>query len=365
MRFLKAYTINILLLCIVVLSGCSTEKVLFPVMNDQGVFGYVDQKGNIVLPCEYEQARRFDNGYAVVRQDEKEGIINVNGKAVIPIEYDFISIYDSIRGWYVVEKEEKEGVISVNGDVIVPLIYDEVLFFNDNNACVKEDNKVFWYDIEDKNQHILCKDKSIRNLTWTNEPLFAYTQGEPKKVEGIDRAFPKQLSWTEKWGVIDENNNEVVPEKYDYIEGHAEGRTFAYLTEDNISASHAYLLDEKGKVIRAYEETEAIYQFEDERAILIDYRNGFGVIDRDGNWVIEPSFRYSTMKKQGDFICAMGNDGCTFYDLNGKKLFESQMDRAEYQNGYIVFYDEVEGSGLMDLSGKIVTRFPEGYMWVY
>ena len=26
--------------------------------------------------------------------------------------------------------------------------------------------------------------------------------------------------------------------------------------------------DEKGKVIRAYEETEAIYQFEDERAIL-------------------------------------------------------------------------------------------------
>ena len=61
MRFLKAYTINILLLCIVVLSGCSTEKVLFPVMNDQGVFGYVDQKGNIVLPCEYEQARRFDN----------------------------------------------------------------------------------------------------------------------------------------------------------------------------------------------------------------------------------------------------------------------------------------------------------------
>ena len=85
-----------------------------------------------------------------------------------------------------------------------------------------------------------------------------------------------------------------------------EGRTLAYLTEDNISASHAYLLDEKGKVIRAYEETEAIYQFEDERAILIDYRYGFGVIDRDGNWVIEPSFRYSTVTKQGGFHMRYG-----------------------------------------------------------
>ena len=59
------------------------------------------------------------------------------------------------------KKRKRKGFISVNGDVIVPLIYDEVLFFNDNNACVKEDNKVFWYDIEDKNQHILCKDKSL------------------------------------------------------------------------------------------------------------------------------------------------------------------------------------------------------------
>lgn len=93
---------------------------------------------------------------------------------------------------------------------------------------------------------------------------------------------------------------------------------------------------------------------------------GFGIIDEKGNWIIDPTekeYRFSYLRVEGEIIHGITRGRHVFYDLDGKKLFETSMEFAKYRNGYIAFSDEEKGSGLMNLSGKIVTRFPEGYMW--
>lgn len=49
--------------------------------------GFTDLTGTEIIPLIYERARRFDNGYALVRRDSFWGVINKQGDIVIPFKY--------------------------------------------------------------------------------------------------------------------------------------------------------------------------------------------------------------------------------------------------------------------------------------
>lgn len=51
-----------------------------------GLFGYLDQDGNEVIPFQYERASSFSNGQAYVKKDGKYFIINRNGKKLDHID---------------------------------------------------------------------------------------------------------------------------------------------------------------------------------------------------------------------------------------------------------------------------------------
>ena len=122
-----------------------------------------------------------------------------------------------------------------------------------------------------------------------------------------------------------------------------------------------------GKIVTRFPEGYMAKQpFENGRAGMEQQNVGFGIIDEKGNWIIDPTekeYRFSYLRVEGEIIHGITRGRHVFYDLDGKKLFETSMEFAKYRNGYIAFSDEEKGSGLMNLSGKIVTRFPEGYMW--
>lgn len=49
---------------------------LLKVTKDHNLFGFIDKKGNIVIPLEYNDARPFKNGYAIVKKDNQLGYID-------------------------------------------------------------------------------------------------------------------------------------------------------------------------------------------------------------------------------------------------------------------------------------------------
>lgn len=59
-------------------------------VRKDGKFGFLNMKGQEIIPCRFEEADYFRNGMAEVRKNDKHGIINKSGEEIIPIIYEKI-----------------------------------------------------------------------------------------------------------------------------------------------------------------------------------------------------------------------------------------------------------------------------------
>lgn len=113
------------------------------VIEDNEKYGYIDENNNIVVPIIYDSASNFKNGLAFVDKDGKKGIIDINGNPAIPFKYN--NIIESQDGFAIVSINAEGtdyvigsylGVIDENGKEIVPLIYHTLHHFKDGLAQV-------------------------------------------------------------------------------------------------------------------------------------------------------------------------------------------------------------------------------------
>ena len=105
-----------------------------------GKEGFVNTKGEVVIPFIYEWVRGFSEGLAAVCNDSHHwGFINTRGEVVIPLIYDWVQSFS--EGLAAVSKNGKDGFINTSGDVVVPMIYDSARSFSDGLAAVRKDEK--------------------------------------------------------------------------------------------------------------------------------------------------------------------------------------------------------------------------------
>ncbi len=58
--------------------------------DEEGLWGYRDRTGKIVIPCRFYFAYDFAEGMALVMtEDNKYGFIDLEGRLVIPYQYDY------------------------------------------------------------------------------------------------------------------------------------------------------------------------------------------------------------------------------------------------------------------------------------
>ena len=57
-------------------------------MKKNGKWGYADETGKIVITPQFDEARKFYEGLALVQVSDKWGFINPKGKLVIPAKFD-------------------------------------------------------------------------------------------------------------------------------------------------------------------------------------------------------------------------------------------------------------------------------------
>lgn len=103
----------IFLVMLLLMSGCSGSKKssalkagLTPWLAVNGKFGYVDSTGNMVIQPQYDDAKLFHNGFAVVGKSGGYGVINGQNKVVIPLKYAVAKIIAQNKATLVVTKKE-------------------------------------------------------------------------------------------------------------------------------------------------------------------------------------------------------------------------------------------------------------------
>lgn len=97
--------------------------------NEKGELGLINKKGEWILNPIYDKILPLQkNGYRLVVNKEKYGVIDSNNNIVYPAEYDYIDI---VSNGFVLAKEGKMWQIDFSGKVTKPFMYEmseEILF---------------------------------------------------------------------------------------------------------------------------------------------------------------------------------------------------------------------------------------------
>lgn len=91
-----------------------------------GKYGIVDINNNVIVPFEYDYAQNFSkNNLALLKLNNKYGVVNKNYQFIIPLEYDYIFHASVKSGNNIhVRRDGKEGILDLNGSVVIPLECD-------------------------------------------------------------------------------------------------------------------------------------------------------------------------------------------------------------------------------------------------
>lgn len=220
------------------------QKVLK--ISKDGKYGLINLNGKQVLPAEYDEINVLDGveNSIIIKKDNKIGLVNDNGGIIIDANYiDIKSIGSTYKNGYITENEDaKYGVVSTTKKQILENRYDEISDINlGEYYLVKEDGKQKLVDskgntiIENgfddiksatSNGIIFVKDNLYGEMNLSGETTInAKYQYLNEAEKGIYIA--KQ---DDKYGIIDKEQNIKLEFKYTGITYNEKAKL--YLAED-------------------------------------------------------------------------------------------------------------------------------------
>lgn len=84
---LIALTFIALLLSCSVMSQDKKALTLYPLLSKSGKFGYCDSSGQLIIQAQFDDAQPFKNGYAIVGNNGRYGVIDQAQRTILPIKF--------------------------------------------------------------------------------------------------------------------------------------------------------------------------------------------------------------------------------------------------------------------------------------
>lgn len=129
------------------------------VFIDNGKFGYMNDKGEIIIPAQYDYASMFYNGLAEVEIQKKVCFINTAGVKQFEPTFDELRPYaEGFAGFKMFDKmgKAKYGFINGKGEMMMQPFYDEVAYFANGLCPVRKGSK--WGAINKEGKLVLKLD---------------------------------------------------------------------------------------------------------------------------------------------------------------------------------------------------------------
>ncbi len=374
---------------------------LYPIYQNHH-WGLINPTGEIILPAKFDQIGRerngwlpsrwvfekispdletlmtMESGYPVtglvipVRLDGKFGFATRNGELLALGQYDEIRSHFS-EGLIEVLSEGLYGFANEHGELVIPPQFDRTQSFMKGNAFVKIGN--LWGIIDRAG-------KMVVSPRW-------------------DEAGSNSRSLTpvrigEHWGVVDRSGKVIVPfrfEKFTWVEpgslipikddkrfvylhpdgkgtiafeltcpkgwfGTPEARGFSFFAKLALftCGDHYGLIDRQGNVVLE-PKWNHIGRFYDGRAI-VKLGKKSGIIDEDGRFILELTSEFRIHHSEEGFFSfgRHGRSSCGFLDHNGRVLFDTSEYFMNFFHDGLATARTLEGNkdGYVDRTGAWV-----------
>ncbi len=215
-------------------AGGQSSTYLFPAVSKDRT-GYIDTKGQVIIPHRFEEGHEFSEGLAAVLIDGKWGYINVAGEIVIKPAYWQAGNFSD--GMACIQVGRKYGYVNKQGNLVVKPKYDKAGPFSEGFAVVRIGRRKTFF-IDKTGKPAITPDVYRIDFSGFSEGLvFAYTNNsrtpvyldkegkiaislEKDKAGGYIQGAPfseglAAVKIKGKWGYIDKTGTLVIPPQYE------------------------------------------------------------------------------------------------------------------------------------------------------
>lgn len=337
------------------------ELSLFPVYDNNNLYGYITLAGDLVIDYQYKHANYFGDGLAAVQNSSgKWGFIDKTGKTIL--DFQWKGALKFAQGLCAVMNDDnKVGFIDKKGKTVLPFKWTNTHSFSEGLCAVADENN-FWGFINKSGQTVIpCK--------WSGAEPFSESRARVKNNAN-------------KWGYIEKTGNLVIP--CEYVDGKefSEGLAAVKKEDPNAFLKDQYVwgfIDKSGKTVRAFafkdassflngcayvkylgsDKWEAILNLPMEEAwgeSSYDNETGmYGFTDEAGVWQIPAKWKYAFFFNEG-LACVQGdNDLYGYINNKGKLVIPCSWRHSRvFSEGLAYVMNAKEKCGFINKSGVLV-----------
>ena len=259
----------------------------------------------------------FESNALRVKKDGKFGLIDLDGKEIIPCEYEDIYSLKSVQDNFIVTKDTKLGLVNAKGQFIINAEYNKI-------EILKEGYKDAYLVVDENGLY------GIINVTG-NKVL-------DNKYKEI-----KYLSSLDVYGVKENDNLELINTKGEVLQT-SEGEEYLFIKGENVivKKDNKYGIETlEGQSVIPCEYDELSYAFSIYYIAKKDDK--FGVININNETVKEFEFTNMYAVEEGNFIVADKTETETVvFDSNLAQKIEGIISEINVPKGFIKLYIDGE-----------------------
>ena len=292
------------------------ENILLYQVKHDGLYGVINQYGEVVVEPIYEYIGDFSEGYATVRQGKKLGYIDENGTLLTMIEFE--NAYSFSEGLAAVKVDGLYGFIDTTGQFVIEPQYKAAVSFSDGLAYVWKEEKEYW-------EFITPDGAMAFEVHYGNCGSFH---------DGLAKVRLTHSSDYYTYGYMDKTGQVVISPITDGrtkdlpVADFSEGFAIMYLEKKDNSVVKVYV-NTAGEILGGYEFQEA---FDFSEGLAYAERDGIcGYIDKTGEYVIMGA---SASWFLGGLASCRTEGKMGFIDKTGKYVIEPIYDICYYGFGH-------------------------------
>ena len=317
-----------------------------------GLWGYKDAEGQIVIPAQYQSAATFRNGFAIVSQNSKYGTIGIDGRILSPIRFD--EIFDEI-----LEIEVRPVLVGIKKSILMPngeLLFDPTYAsFKNSNNHTRDPNRIEPLSVTlgsrniviGKNAKILFDKDNSSNLSIDYDGSFtvSFLHGEKQNVAQYSQTG-ELIFQTDKFDSLKSSNYQV-PGNFFIVTKNGKSSLYNQATdtvllpwgEGKISTGFDDF-HKKGSIHRESDKADILYSYEGKE---IASHHDISRAEQDGMRRIQcfKSSRFGLISDFGKMLIPCVADDI-IWDFN-EKAVKIHGESYVFENGEAKKFSNVEG----------------------
>ena len=312
--------------------GLFTEENLARFQDyETGLWGYINESGEEVIPAQYEDAQDFSDGLAAVKVDGLYGFIDVTGEIVIDPQFEGVAS-EFAYGRCVMQADGMQGVIDQTGIIIVKPQYQLIEMYCESYFIVQSSEGE--YGIIDRDGEVVVEyqDSEIYAVTdsgyyfvsgsdienrdlmcdFTGNQYYVYKYYPERKLTKIYSDSKVEFSPDNAlWGLIDLENGEYIFDPIYESIFYTPGDNYAQINGLEI----ADLSSDEPRILENSEGAFVQYDY----VIYKDENGNRGVMDIHGNPVLPAEYQDIICSPNGEFA-VLKDDVSYIIDATGTVL---------------------------------------------